>query len=258
METNLLVLNVGNSRLAVGVFEAGELTHVTRLPHERRDEWSATIAEAWGRIESQSNAAVVGASVNPAILEPLEVAVEETTGRKVDWVGRTIDLPIKVATRQPAETGVDRVLGVAAAFEQLNKACVVVDAGTAVTVNFCGDKGEFVGGAIAPGAAMMLSALHERTARLPKVEFETPTEAFGRDTVDAMRQGVYHSIRGMVKELVEAYATQLGTWPELIATGGDAVKLFDGWELVHAISPDLTLYGIALAYVQHHLDDEDA
>jgi pantothenate kinase type III len=67
-----------------------------------------------------------------------------------------------------------------------------------------------------------------------------------------MLLGVHHGIRGMVKELVERYAMELGTWPELIATGGDAQALFEGWELVHAIAPDLTLYGIALAYVQHH------
>jgi len=57
----------------------------------------------------------------------------------------------------------------------------------------------------------------------------------------------------MVKELVESYATEQGTWPDLIATGGDAPALFENWELVHAIAPDLTLYGIALAYTNHHI-----
>ena len=68
-----------------------------------------------------------------------------------------------------------------------------------------------------------------------------------------MLNGVYHGIRGMVKEVVENYATELGTWPDIIATGGDAQKLFEGWELLHAIAPDLTLYGIALAYTNHHI-----
>jgi type III pantothenate kinase len=257
MEINLLVLNVGNSRLAIGVFEAGELTHVTRIDHAQRKDWAGKLAEAWERISSMSNAAVAGASVNPAVMEPLEHEVEEVTGKKVEWVGRDLDLPIKVKTENPAETGVDRVLGVAAAFEQLGKACVVVDAGTAVTVNFCNDQGEFMGGAIAPGVEMMLDALHEKTARLPRVEFETPDDLFGKDTVGAIRQGVFHSIRGFVKETVENYATELKSWPELIATGGDAKRLFDGWELVHAVSPDLTIYGIALAYTQHHLNSED-
>jgi type III pantothenate kinase len=162
-------------------------------------------------------------------------------------------LPIKVKTEHPVETGVDRALTIAAAYEQLGKACVVVDAGTAVTVSFCNDQGEFLGGAIAPGVSMMLQALHDNTARLPKIEFERPTELFGRDTTGAIQQGVYHAIRGLVKETVENYAMELNNWPEVIATGGDAAKLFEGWELIHAISPDLTLYGIALAYTNHRI-----
>jgi pantothenate kinase type III len=85
------------------------------------------------------------------------------------------------------------------------------------------------------------------------VDLAAPAGTVGTSTEQSILHGVFHGIRGMVKEVVENYATTLGTWPELIATGGDAAKLFDGWELVHAISPDLTLYGIALAYTEHHI-----
>ncbi len=156
-------------------------------------------------------------------------------------------------TDEPKATGVDRVLNVAAAYEQIGKACVVVDAGTALTVSICNDAGDFVGGTIAPGASTMLAALHEKTAKLPLVKLKKPDGAYGRNTADAIQHGVFHGIRGMVKELVENYATDLGTWPDVIATGGDAQNLFEGWELVHAVSPDLTLYGIALAYANHHI-----
>jgi type III pantothenate kinase len=99
----------------------------------------------------------------------------------------------------------------------------------------------------------MLNVLHEHTAKLPRVELAAPTAAIGRNTEQAILVGVHTGIRGMVKELVERYATDIGHWPDLIATGGDAEKLFAGWELVHAISPDLTLYGVALAYTNHHI-----
>src|SRR5262249_4626085 len=151
----------------------------------------------------------------------------------------------------PELTGVDRVLNVAAAYEQMGNATVVVDAGTAITIDVCNDSGEFLGGAIAPGASLMLTALHEKTAKLPLVKLAKPDDAWGKDTEQAIRQGVYHGIRGMVKEIVENYATALGQWPDIIATGGDAKALFEGWELIHAVSPDLTLYGIALAYANH-------
>jgi len=253
MDINLMVLNAGNSRLAIGVFVAGELTYVSRVGHDQRSEWPARIAEAWGKIEGQEGAAVAGASVNPPLVELLEHAVEQATGQRVQWVGRDIELPIQVLTDTPEETGVDRVLNVAAAYEQMGKACVVVDAGTAMTVDCCNDEGAFLGGAIAPGLSMQLQCLHEKTAKLPEVPFEVPPSAFGKNTSDAIRVGAYYGLRGLVRDATEAYATELGFWPDIIATGGDAPKLFEGWELIHAIAPDLTLYGIALAYANHHI-----
>ena len=248
-----MVLNIGNTRLSVGVFVAGELQYSTRIPHAQRGEWSARLKEAWSRIEDSDAPAVAAATVNPMLVEPLEHAVAQCCGAKVEWVGPDIDLPIRVLTDQPDQTGVDRVLNVAAAHEQMGKACVVVDAGTAVTIDCCNDAGDFLGGAIAPGASMQLNALHEKTAKLPQVTLAKPQAPFGKTTEDAIRQGVYHGIRGMVKEVVENYATELGNWPDVIATGGDAPTLFEGWELIHAIAPDLTLYGIALAYANHHI-----
>jgi type III pantothenate kinase len=253
MDINLMVLNVGNSRLSIGVFVAGALQHSTRLTHEQRADWPGKIADAWARIAQTESPAIAGASVNPSIAEPIEHLVEQTTGSKVQWVGRELDLPIHVLTDEPQTTGIDRILNLAAAYEQMQKACVVIDAGTAITIDCCDDAGNFLGGAIAPGIAMMIDALHEKTAKLPRIEFARPTGAFGKNTQSAIVHGIYHGVRGMVKELVENYATELGTWPDIIATGGDATRLFEGWELIHAIAPDLTLYGIALAYANHHI-----
>lgn len=256
MDINLLTLSLGNSRLALGTFLAGELNPAVRVAHGQRGDWAKAIAAEWAKIEKLEGGAVVAASVNPALEEPLEEAVSEATGRRVLWVGKDIDPPIKVLTENPSETGIDRVLNVAAAHEQMGKACVVVDAGTAITVDVCNDAGDFLGGAIAPGVPLMLDSLKERTAKLPRVELEIPTGPYGLNTREAIRHGVYHGIRGMVKELTEQYAVALGHWPEIIATGGDAQKLFGGWELVHAVAPDLTLYGIALAYTDFHIKNE--
>jgi type III pantothenate kinase len=253
MDINLLVINVGNTRLAIGTFVAGELKTVKRVTHAQSADWPGAITQAWEQIAPHDNAAVCGASVNPTVLESLEHAIVQATGKPVEWVGRDIDLPIDVRTQKPMETGVDRVLNIAAAYEQMGKACVVVDAGSAITIDCCDDTGAFLGGAILPGVEMQLDVLHERTAKLPRVKFEQPKGAIGESTEQAILHGVYHGIRGTVKELVEQYAMQLGTWPDIIATGGDAAGLFSGWELIHAVSPNLTLYGIALAYTNHHI-----
>jgi type III pantothenate kinase len=253
MEINLLVVNVGNTRLAIASFVAGELKFVKRIPHAQSADLAGAVQEAWQLIADRDSPSVAGASVNPTVMESLEHTIVQVTQKNVEWIGREIELPINVLTQQPTETGVDRVLNIAAAYEQMGKACVVVDAGSAITIDCCDDTGAFLGGAILPGVEMQLDALHEKTARLPRIKFEPPKGDIGESTREAILHGIYHGIRGAVKELVEQYAVKLGTRPDIICTGGDAAALFQGWELIHAISPDLTLYGIALAYTNHHL-----
>lgn len=257
MDINLLVLDVGNSRLKTAVFEAGELTYSRRIAVEQRRDWQGTIEEAWRRIGGHNDAEIAGASSNPALAEAVsEAAHAATAGRRVQWVGigREIEVPIAVKTKSPESTGVDRVLNVAAAYEQLGKACCVVDAGSAVTVDFCDDRGAFVGGAIAPGAAAQFRALQALAPHLREGKLKATTGAFGADTTSAINAGVFHGIRGLVRAVVEQYALTHETWPEVIATGGDAHVLFGddpAGGLIHAISPDLTFYGIAHAYAEH-------
>ena len=254
MDIHLLTLDIGNTRMGIGVFRAGELVYSRRVPHTQRDDWAGMIGEAWRHLSAkeQDDCGIAGSNVNPMLLEGVEYAVKKATGRRVQWVGGELDLPMAVKTDEPKKTGVDRVVAMAAAYEQMGKACCVVDAGTAVTVDVCDDDGNFLGGAIAPGISMQLVAL-EQAAQLPDIEFKIPDGAIGTNTAEAMRHGVFQGIRGLVQHCAEAYAQHLDGWPEIIATGGDAKLLFDGWELLHAVSPDLILYGIAHAYTEHHI-----
>ncbi|MBC8107709.1 MAG: type III pantothenate kinase, partial [Anaerolineae bacterium] len=190
MDINLLALSVGNSRLAIGTFVSGELQHVTRVPHTQRADWPAIITQAWMPIAKRDSAAIVAASVNPPLEAPLEQAVKAATAHDVEWIGREIDLPIKTRVKSPRETGIDRILNMAAAFEQMGKGCVVVDAGTAITIDCCNDAGEFLGGSISPGVAMQLDALHDKTAKLPRIAFARPVGTFGDTTEQAILQGV--------------------------------------------------------------------
>src|SRR4029450_3513287 len=112
MDINLLTLNVGNSRLALGVFQAGALVHTVRIPHDHRADWPGKIKDAWSRIAGNENPAIPGGTTTP---DPPHHAVAQATNQKIDWIGKEIDLPIKVATDQPSETGIDRILNIAAA-----------------------------------------------------------------------------------------------------------------------------------------------
>lgn len=254
MDINLLVLALGNSRLHAAAFVAGELKHVRHLPGETSEDWAAMLGEIWRQeLADAAEPAVVACSVVPTSNALLDRAVKEATGEAIEWVGADLDLPIAVTTDEPKKTGVDRALVTAAAYEQLGKACVVVDAGTAVTINLCNNEGALVGGAIAPGATTMLDAMHARMPTLPAMAYGTPQGEFGVNTQQAMLHGVTSAIRGLVQTMAERWAEQMGTWPEVIATGGDAHALFDRWDVVHAISPDLLMYGLALAYTEHHI-----
>lgn len=254
MDINLMVVSVGNSRVAVGVFKAGELVHSSRVGWRGNESGvKEAVSDAWKMLSQLDTPGVAGAGVNPEGELLVEKVVGEVCNMRVQWAGKQLEYPMVIRPEDEKSIGADRVCNVAAAYEQMGKACVVVDAGTAITVDVCDDAGGFMGGAIAPGASLMLKSMHEATARLPLLEPAKPQEAIGTTTNDAMLSGVYFGIRGMVKELVEAYAEKLGAWPEVIATGGDAQLLFGDWELTHAVSPDLTLYGIALTFAEHYI-----
>lgn len=260
MDIDLLVVSVGNTRTAFGAFVEGMLTTVRRADNRDGAEMEAALSAAWEALAQRPSPEVAGVCVREDLQDRVAAAVHRCSGRAVRWVRHAVpgsaadpqalEPPFPVLTEHPDRTGLDRVLATAAAYEQLGRACCVVDAGTAVTVNFCSDKGEFLGGAIAPGVRAQLRAMHDAAPALPETALVRPGGAVGRSTEDAMCHGVYHGIRGLVREVVENYATQLGRWPEVIATGGDAELLFGDWELVHAVAPDLLLYGVALAYVQ--------
>jgi type III pantothenate kinase len=124
----------------------------------------------------------------------------------------------------------------------------VASFGTAITIDCVSADGRFMGGAILPGLDMSFEALHEGTAALPQVEVETPGGAIGRNTHDAIVNGVVYGAVGALRELVERYATELGHWPQLVITGGNAGLVRQLADFVDSVVPDLCLMGVALAY----------
>ena len=158
-------------------------------------------------------------------------------------------MPLEVD--EPKALGTDRVCAAVAAYDQLGTACVVADFGSAVTLDLVSEEGAFLGGTISPGLAMSLKALAENTDQLPTLSARQPDWVVGKTTEQCMIGGVIFAARGALRERVEAYATELGSWPTVILTGGDAELICphpgeDG--LVQAIVSDLILRGVAIAY----------
>ena len=243
----LLAISVGNSRTAVGRFRGDDLLGATHLPN---GDVAAIVAEAAAQWEHRGDedGEVVIASVNDPVATAVEAKVAAALHTDVWRIGRDLEVPVGRCLDEGATPGQDRLLAAAAAFAMAKQAVIVVDAGTAVTVDFVDGEGTFHGGAIAPGAQLQLDSLHGRTAQLPQVAFARPgDEPFGRNTVDAMRLGVFEGIRGMVQALVERYSASYGAFPLVVATGGDAEALFSESDLVTRVVPDLVLRGIRVA-----------
>jgi len=248
---NILAISVGNSRSQIGWFLEGNLEAAEFFAHDAQDggnEWLSRSASWWEQVQSKPGAAVVIASVHDARAESMRVSLEKRLETSAYLIGDDLPIPIGTQLDEDTRPGADRLLNAAAAFDALKQACIVIDAGTAVTIDFVDGEGTFQGGAIAPGARMQLQAMHEHTARLPAVAWRRPDEeTFGRGTEQAMLKGVYHGLRGLTARLIDVYAESYGAYPMVVATGGDATLLFGDDPLINRVVPHLTLLGMAVA-----------
>jgi len=244
--TQVLALSVGNTRTAIGAFVSGQLIESRSLDNGDRG-LIGEVLHAHGTLHPQ-RAAVVLASVNAAVAAPLISVIAARLGTRVHRIESDVPVPIVRQLAESAAAGEDRLLNAAAAYALLQRSCVIVDAGTAMTIDYVDDRGTFHGGAIGAGAQLMLDALHARASQLPPVVLAPPSAPLGRDTVDAMRAAVFYGLRGMVSALADEYAWLMGGTPLVVATGGDAELLFHGHPRVYRIIPELTLWGIALSW----------
>jgi type III pantothenate kinase len=252
---SILACDVGNSAVHFARVDGetvGDL-HVHRLGD--LSGLGSELYTLWSQMPEPRR--LVASAVSPSALRALEAAVQETLGIETLVVGRDVPLPMPTELDAPQQTGADRLCAAVAAFDRLGVACVVADFGSAITIDYVDQRGVFVGGAILPGLRMGAQSLNEKTALLPEVEIAQPASTIGRNTRDAMLSGLIHGARGALRQLVEAYATEAGHWPLVIATGGDAALVcgeIGESDLVQAIVPDLAVRGVAIAYYKTLLD----
>jgi type III pantothenate kinase len=148
----------------------------------------------------------------------------------------------------PREVGADRVVGAIAAFERLGCSLVVVDFGTATTFDCVSDKGEYLGGAIAPGFRLSADALFDKARRLPRMEqFYKPGSAVGKNTLDSLNSGLVLGYAGLVEGVVARVRAEMGP-VRVVATGGLAALIADEAKVVEAIYPELTMEGLKIVY----------
>ncbi len=247
---SVLACDVGNTSIHFAVVSGDSVSQVQTLQIGELAGLGERLKALWDQATEPRK--IVACSVCAAGLKALEAAAQESLHQEVLLIGRDIPLPMDTDLPQPQAIGVDRLCAAVAAYDRLGVACVVADFGTAITVDCVSEEGKFLGGAILPGLCIGAKALHEYTDQLPLVELTAaPTWVFGKDTHEAIVGGLVLAARGALKELVEAYASELGHWLPVILTGGDAQLVAGSLtksELVQAIVPDLVLRGVAAAY----------
>ncbi|MCL2647512.1 MAG: type III pantothenate kinase [Phycisphaerales bacterium] len=258
---SVLAIDIGNTRVGFNVFTAGKAQAPSiRLHHHELDkELASTLKTLWVRAQRETKEGggaddeapeIVIASVVPSTTERIEHSARQYLDARTLVVGRDVMVPLKTMLRDEKTVGQDRLLGALSAYVHVESACAIVQVGSALVVDCVDHEGIFRGGAIAPGLMMGAKALHEFTAQLPVSSLTPPAAdvAFGRFTQEAINLGLYAGARGTVRELLERYATALGSWPHVVATGGDAQTLLDETGMVDSFVPDLVLQGTALAW----------
>lgn len=249
----LLVLDVGNTKTAVGVYSEGKwiadwrvTTHLDYLADEYYVLLKSLLEDADLSFQRLSGAAL--ASVVPPLTATFEELIVRILGKKPVVVGPGVRTGIQIKIENPKEVGADRIANTAAVQKLYGGPAIVLDLGTATTFDVVSKDGDYLGGAIAPGLGIAADALVRRTAKLPKVELTFPENAMGRNTVAAMQSGLVIGYVGLVKELVARLKKELGGNPKVIATGGMA-EMLDAWtDVIDVVSPRLTLEGIRIIY----------
>lgn len=251
----LLVVDVGNTNTGLGVFNGQRLLVSWRLTSRKEqtaDEYGVfihTLLKSRG-VDPERIAAVAISNVVPPVQQTLEETCERYFGIRPFTVepGVNVKMPLKV--ENPREVGPDRVVNAVAAVALYGPPVIVIDFGTATTFDCVNPRGEFIGGAIAPGIISASEALTSKAARLYRVELLRPQEAIGRSTVTNIQSGLVYGYAGLVDGLVERMRAEMEGNPDVIATGGLAGLIREVARTIRHVNPDLTLEGLRVVYEQ--------
>lgn len=250
---SIVVVDIGNTNTRIARWLEGEIADIAYAASDDDAGVRAALADVRQRCENQERQAIVIASVVPRQTEALAGHIDADLALRPFVVGGNTPLPMEVGVREPERVGIDRVCAAAAAFDHIGRDCVVIDVGSAVTVDYVDAAGVFQGGAILPGPGLQAKVLAESTAQLPLVKLTPGHPAIGKDTASAIAAGICVGLAGAVRGIVEEIATIAGDWPQTVMTGGAAGLIADRMDFVDNHVPNLTLMGVGIAYLKRAL-----
>jgi type III pantothenate kinase len=250
----LLVMDVGNTHTVLGVYDGRTLKAHWRLTTVRErtvDEYGILARNllALAGIDRAAIDSLIIASVVP----PLDGVLEAMSRHYFDldplFVAPGMKTGMPILYDNPQEVGADRIVNGVAAYDRCHQAVIVVDFGTATTFDAISGKGEYLGGAIAPGLSISAEALWQRAARLPRVDLRKPPRVIGRNTTHSVQSGLYHGYLALVSGILARMRAEMGEPARTLGTGGLSVALQADLEgLLDEVDPNLTLEGLRILH----------
>ncbi|MGZ5493313.1 MAG: type III pantothenate kinase [Thermoanaerobaculia bacterium] len=247
---NLLVVDVGNTNIVLGIFGGEELVHSWRLATARdrtADEYGILTKQLVHGFNDELEGAIV-CSVVPPLNGAIATMIQQYFGVDALFVEPGVKTGIAIHVDNPQEVGADRIVNCVAAFERFGGPTIIVDFGTATTFDVVTAEAEYIGGAIAPGLTISAEALFARAARLTRVDIRKPESVIGTNTIVNMQSGIYFGYLGLVDGILARMKREVPGLKRVVATGGLATLFENDSEHIDEIDPDLTLKGLKIIY----------
>ena len=250
----LLVFDVGNTNMVLGVYKEKELIHDWRISTDRNktsDEYGMLIRDLlkYEGLEISNIADVIISSVVPNVMHSLENFSKKYCKREALIVGPGIKTGINIKYDNPKQVGADRIVNAIAGHEKYGYPLILVDFGTATTFCALSDKGEYLGGSIAPGIKISSEALFQKASKLPRVELSKPGMAICKNTVAAMQSGIIYGYAGLVDNIVNMMKDELkNNNVKVVATGGLSSLICSETKTIDYVDKFLTLEGLRIIY----------
>ncbi|URN96001.1 MAG: type III pantothenate kinase [Candidatus Pristimantibacillus lignocellulolyticus] len=249
----ILVIDVGNTNIVLGIYKGKQLLHHWRISTNRSgtvDEYGITIHNLfqYAGISLEQIEGVAVSSVVPPLMGLLEQLCAKYMKKTPLIIGPGIKTGLNIRYENPREVGADRIVNSVAAIEKYGAPLIVVDFGTATTFDYIDEEANYLGGAIVPGIGISTEALYQRAAKLPRIELTKPKSVVGRNSVTSMQAGIIFGYVGQVDGIVNRIKKEFNVTPKVIATGGLAELIFAESETIEVVDPMLTLEGLRLIY----------
>jgi len=248
----ILVIDVGNTNIVLGVYQGQELIEHWRIATDRTrttDEYGMLVKALFrdAELNVEEIEGIVLSSVVPPVVFPLENMCVRYFKRRPFLIGPGIKTGLDLKVDNPREVGADRIVNAVAATAKYEGPMIIVDFGTATTYCYIDAQKRYYGGIISPGVMVATEALYNKAAKLPRIEIAKPQSTIGRNTIHAMQSGTYFGYVAQVDGLVHRMKEEMGE-AKVIATGGLARLISEESTMIEVVDPFLTLDGLRIIY----------